>query len=184
MARPRATSARREERPVEHGYLLLLVVFEHEATGDHEAASATGAAAGEIGKRFGGADVFALAVQEVDQEPDFVTAHRSTRTKDAVAGLFSKPSDGLLDPLLTIRSERQPVATRGNGFGSLAPFSPPEHLPMIATGCARWAPLRLHLLLAKGFWPQADRPRSHGSSWRRAAAPSQRGEPGATSPVS
>jgi len=47
-----------EERHVEHGYLLLLVVLHHEATGDHEAASATGAAAGEIGKRFGGADLF------------------------------------------------------------------------------------------------------------------------------
>ena len=47
---------------VERGYLLLPVVFEHEATGDYEGASATAATAAEIGERFGDRDLFALAV--------------------------------------------------------------------------------------------------------------------------
>ena len=55
----------REERDcVEHGYLLLPAVLQHEATGDWEAASAIAGDAAEIGERFGDADLFALAVQE------------------------------------------------------------------------------------------------------------------------
>jgi DNA-binding CsgD family transcriptional regulator/tetratricopeptide (TPR) repeat protein len=47
---------------VERGYMLLPVVFEHEATGDYEGAFATAASAAEIGERFGDKDLFALAV--------------------------------------------------------------------------------------------------------------------------
>jgi DNA-binding CsgD family transcriptional regulator len=55
----------REQRDcVEQGYLLLPVVLQHAASGDHEAASSTAADAAEIGERFGEADLFALAVQE------------------------------------------------------------------------------------------------------------------------
>lgn len=49
---------------VERGYLLLPLVFEQEATGDLEAAAATGSEAAAIGNRFGDPDLFALAAHE------------------------------------------------------------------------------------------------------------------------
>jgi DNA-binding CsgD family transcriptional regulator len=49
---------------VERGFLLLPLMFEHEAAGDHEAAIAVGADAVAIGERFGDADLFALAAQD------------------------------------------------------------------------------------------------------------------------
>jgi DNA-binding NarL/FixJ family response regulator len=49
---------------VERGYLLLPVVFEHEASGDLDAAAATASEAATIGRRFGDPDLFALAAHE------------------------------------------------------------------------------------------------------------------------
>jgi len=47
---------------VEQGYMLMPVVFQHDAEGDLEGASATAAAAAEVGERFGDPDLFALAI--------------------------------------------------------------------------------------------------------------------------
>jgi len=47
----------------EHGYLLLPVMFEHEAAGDFAAAAAAAASAARIGERFGDPDLFGLAAQ-------------------------------------------------------------------------------------------------------------------------
>src|SRR5437867_11105922 len=38
------------------------------------------------------------------------------------------------DPLLTMRCDRQPVATGGNGFGVIPPFSRLRDLPLLASG--------------------------------------------------
>jgi hypothetical protein len=38
-----------------------------------------------------------------------------------------------------MRSNRQPLATDGNGFGLFSRFLRQVVLPLIATGCARWA---------------------------------------------
>jgi DNA-binding CsgD family transcriptional regulator len=63
LGRARRLLEREGDDCVEHGYLQLPVMFEHEATGDFEAAAATAADAAGIGEHFGDADLFALAVQ-------------------------------------------------------------------------------------------------------------------------
>jgi DNA-binding CsgD family transcriptional regulator len=52
-----------EEDSVERGYLLMPLVFQHEAGGDFEAAAAVAADVAAIAERFGDAEGFALAVQ-------------------------------------------------------------------------------------------------------------------------
>jgi len=54
----------REGDCVEQGYLLLPLMFEHRAAGDHQAADAAAADAAAIGERFGDADLFALATHD------------------------------------------------------------------------------------------------------------------------
>ena len=44
------------------------------------------------------------------------------------------------DPLLTMRSLRQLVATQGNGFRISSRFVWPSGVGTVATGCNRWAP--------------------------------------------
>ena len=53
---------RETEECVEHGYLLLPRMFQHEAEGDLQAAADTAETAARIGERYGDTDLFALAV--------------------------------------------------------------------------------------------------------------------------
>jgi DNA-binding NarL/FixJ family response regulator len=52
-----------DEDSVERGYLLMPLVFQHEARGDFAAAAVVAAEAAAIAQRFGDAEAFALAVQ-------------------------------------------------------------------------------------------------------------------------
>ena len=64
LGRARRLLDREARDCVERGYLLLPLVFEHEAAGDYEAAIAIAADAAAIGERFDDADLFALAAQD------------------------------------------------------------------------------------------------------------------------
>jgi DNA-binding CsgD family transcriptional regulator len=61
LGRARRLVEREGSECVEQGYLLLPLMFEHEARGDPDAAIETAAAAAAIGERFGDADLFTLA---------------------------------------------------------------------------------------------------------------------------
>jgi DNA-binding CsgD family transcriptional regulator len=64
LSRARRLVEREGPDCVEQGFLLLPLMFEHEAAGDYTAAIAAGAEAAAIGERFGDADLFALAAQD------------------------------------------------------------------------------------------------------------------------
>jgi DNA-binding CsgD family transcriptional regulator len=65
LGRARRLVEREESDCAERGYLLLALMSEHEAAGDDDAAIAAGIDATAIGERFGDADLFALAAQDL-----------------------------------------------------------------------------------------------------------------------
>jgi DNA-binding CsgD family transcriptional regulator/tetratricopeptide (TPR) repeat protein len=84
---------------VERGYLLMPVVFQHEAEGDYDGAAATAAAAAEVGERFGDADLFALAMHT---QGDILVRHG--RAREGVVLLdeaMVAATTGELSPIVT-----------------------------------------------------------------------------------
>jgi DNA-binding CsgD family transcriptional regulator len=79
---------------VERGYLLLPLMFRHEAAGDYDAAVAVAADAAAIGERFRDVDLFALAVH--------AQGHFLVRQKRVQDGL------GLLDEAMVAVTSGQP----------------------------------------------------------------------------
>ncbi len=64
LARAQRLADRRAGECAETGYMLLPLVFEHESSGDWDAAAATAAEARSCGERFRDADLYALAGHE------------------------------------------------------------------------------------------------------------------------
>ena len=64
LARAQRLLDGKDGESVEHGYMLIPTVFEHEATGDWQAAEAKAGEAASIGARFGDSNLFALAAHE------------------------------------------------------------------------------------------------------------------------
>jgi DNA-binding CsgD family transcriptional regulator/tetratricopeptide (TPR) repeat protein len=92
LGRAQRLLEREQGECVEEGYMLMPVVFQHEAEGDLEGAAATAAAAAEIGQRFGDADLCGLALHV---QGDIVV--RSGRVREGL---------GLLDEaMVTVTTE-------------------------------------------------------------------------------
>jgi DNA-binding NarL/FixJ family response regulator len=88
-----------EQECVEQGYLLLPVVFQHEARGDLETAAETAQAAVEVGRRFGDGDLLALATHELGH-----ILIRLGRVRDGLALLdeaMVTVGEGELSPFVT-----------------------------------------------------------------------------------
>jgi DNA-binding CsgD family transcriptional regulator len=62
LARAQRLLDDRPEETAEHGYLMLPLVFRHEATGEYEAGAAVAREAATVGRRFDDRDLFALAI--------------------------------------------------------------------------------------------------------------------------
>jgi DNA-binding CsgD family transcriptional regulator len=97
LGRARRLVEREGRECVEQGYLLLPSMFQHEASGDFDAAMATAAAAAEIGERFGDADLPALA--RMDQGVFLVTQGRVVEGLRLLDEAMVGVSTGELSPI-------------------------------------------------------------------------------------
>ena len=84
---------------VEQGYMLMPVAMQHDAEGDLEGASATAAAAAEIGERFGDKDLFALAIHT--QGEFLVNGGRVREGLGLLDEAMVTVTDGGLSPIMT-----------------------------------------------------------------------------------
>ncbi len=145
---------------VEQGYLLLPVVFQHEAEGDHDGAAATAAAAAEVGERFGDKDLFALAIHA---QGDVLV--RGGRVREGL-GLLDEAmvavTDGGLSPIVTgivycgviLACEEVYELRRAREWtAALARWC--ERQPDLLAFTGRCLVHRAQLLQLQGAWPDA-----------------------------
>jgi len=83
----------------EQGYMLMPVAFQHEVEGDVDGASATAAAAAEIGQRFGDRDLFALAIHT--QGESLVKGGRAREGLRLLDEAMVAVTEGGLSPVVT-----------------------------------------------------------------------------------
>jgi DNA-binding CsgD family transcriptional regulator len=145
---------------VEQGYMLMPVVFEHEAAGDYEGASATAAAAAEIGERFGDRDLFALAV---DTQGEVLV--RGGRVREGL-GLLDEAmvaaTSGELSPIVTgivycgviLTCEEVYELRRAKEWTAVLTRWC-EQQPDLVAFTGRCLVHRAHLMQLQGAWPEA-----------------------------
>lgn len=145
---------------VEQGYMLMPVVFEHEAAGDYEGASATAAAMAEIGERFGDKDLFALAV---DTQGEVLL--RGGRVREGL-GLLDEAmvaaTSGELSPIVTgivycgviLACEEVYELRRAREWTAVLTRWC-EQQPDLVAFTGRCLVHRAHLMQLQGAWPEA-----------------------------
>ena len=99
LGRARRLVEREGSDCVEEGYLMLPLMFEHEARGNLDAAAATAAEATRIGERFADADLVALAEQHHGQL--LVTMGRSREGLSLLDETMVSVSTGELSPMVS-----------------------------------------------------------------------------------
>jgi DNA-binding CsgD family transcriptional regulator len=145
---------------VEQGYMLMPVVFEHEAAGDYEGASATAAVMAEIGERFGDKDLFALAV---DTQGEVLL--RGGRVREGL-GLLDEAmvaaTSGELSPIVTgivycgviLACEEVYELRRAREWTAVLTRWC-EQQPDLVAFTGRCLVHRAHLMQLQGAWPEA-----------------------------
>ena len=182
MGRARRLVEREERDCAERGYLLIPLIFQHEAAGDYGAAAAVAADAAAIGERLGDRDLFALAVQS---QGNLLVLDGS-----AARGL------GLLDEAMVAvtTGELSPIASGlvycGVILGCQAAFAPArarewtaalaqwcEQQPDMVAFTGRCLTHRAEIMYLHGGWPEAlEEARRAGVRCEQSRNPSAGGE--------
>jgi DNA-binding CsgD family transcriptional regulator len=160
LGRAQRLLEREQEECVEQGYMLMPVAFQHEAEGDVEGASATAAAAAEIGERFGDADLFALALHT--QGDILVRAGRVRRGLGLLDQAMVTVTTETLSPMVTgivycgvILTCEQVYELRRAREWTVALTRWCESQPDLLAFTGRCLVHRAQLMQLQGAWPDA-----------------------------
>jgi DNA-binding CsgD family transcriptional regulator/tetratricopeptide (TPR) repeat protein len=145
---------------VERAYLLMPVVFQHEAEGDYDGASATAAAAAEAGERFGDKDLFSLAMFA---RGDILVRHGRAREGVVLLDEAMVPATtGELSPIVTgivycgvIMACEEVYDVRRARDWTIALRRWWEQQPDLLAFTGRCLVHRAQLLQLQGAWPDA-----------------------------
>jgi DNA-binding CsgD family transcriptional regulator len=160
LGRAQRLVEREEGEFVEQGYLLMPVVFQHDAAGDYEGASATAAAAAEFGERFRDKDLFALAV--FAQGDVLVRGGRVREGLGLLDEAMVSATEGGLSPIVTgivycgvILACEQVYELRRAQEWTAALTRWCEQQPDLLAFTGRCLVHRAQLLQLQGAWPDA-----------------------------